>query len=92
MRDHIIRHTYASEISQMSSKVGMSTTLESLYLPGGLKAYRDEYIQRLRDYHQKGIVKVGRTTWTLPLVLRFTAYHTWEMQDKDLNINEERTH
>lgn len=75
MRDHIIRHTLMSEISGMSPKVGLKPELDELLTPAGLAAYRDTFVERLMGYHRQGIVKVGRTTWTLPYLLRHTAYH-----------------
>lgn len=86
MRDHIIRHTRLSE-EDMCAKVGVLFKLEELDTTEGRAAYRNRFVDALRQYHRAGTVKIGRT-WTLPYLLRHTAYHvldhTWEMEDKDL--------
>lgn len=86
MRDEIIRHTRLAE-EDMCSKVGVQFKLSELETPQGLAAYRDRFVEALRRHHREGTVSVGRT-WTLPYLLRHTAYHVldhaWEMEDKDL--------
>lgn len=88
MRDQIISHTYKAEIGEYSGKLGYKPRLEDLATPEGLAAHRGTFTSRLREYHQNGVLKLGRSSWTLPFLLRHTAYHVldhaWEMEDKDL--------
>jgi hypothetical protein len=53
----------------------------------GLHRHREEYVAAMRAYNA-GEVKRRMRSWTLPFLLRHSAYHAldhaWEMQDKDL--------
>ncbi len=56
--------------------------------PDGLREYRTSYIEAIRAY-DRGEVKRPMRSWTLPFLLRHSAYHTldhaWEVEDKDLS-------
>ena len=49
--------------------------------------YRDAYVAAIRDYNAGRVAKRMRS-WTLPFLIRHSAFHTldhaWEMQDRDL--------
>ena len=83
-RDHIVRHTIATE-QDWAKKVGVLTSQDSRLTEEGLNAHRNDYCNAIRVLHSQG--KMART-WPLRYLIRHTAYHTldhaWEMEDKDL--------
>lgn len=85
-RDRIIRHTIRTESEDFAKRVGLRIA-EGAALGDALPAYRDAYIEAMRGY-QRGDVRGRMVTWTLPFLVRHTAFHTldhaWEMEDKDL--------
>ncbi len=60
---------------------------EGALAPGALQEYREDYILAIRAYD--GEVEKPMRSWTLPFLIRHSAYHTmdhaWEMEDKDLS-------
>jgi hypothetical protein len=87
-RDQIIGHTIRVESLDFARKVGVMIP-EGVVLAGDdLKQYRKDYIAGLRAYNA-GEVEKRMRSWTLPFLIRHSAYHTldhaWEMQDKDLS-------
>ena len=84
-RDHILRHVLANEGADFSPRVGVSAELDELLPPAGRAAYRDRYVDAMRDWDAEG-KPLGK--WTVPYLLRHTAYHAldhaWEMEDRDL--------
>jgi hypothetical protein len=84
-RDQIVRHVLANEGGDFSKRVQAKSELEDLLTPSGLAHHRDRYVEAMRDWYAEG--KPLRN-WTIPYLLRHTAYHvldhTWEMQDRDL--------
>jgi hypothetical protein len=84
-RDHIIRHVMANEGGDFSPRVDAPTELEDLATPAGRAAHRDRYLDAMRAWHAEG-KPLGK--WTVPYLLRHTAYHVldhaWEMEDRDL--------
>ena len=84
-RDHIIRHVLANEGGDFSPRVGVQAELEELLPPAGRSAYRDRYVDAMRAWYAEG-KPLGK--WTVPYLLRHTAYHAldhaWEMADRDL--------
>lgn len=84
-RDHIIRHVLANEGGDFSPRVGVRAELEELLPPAGRSAYRDRYVDAMRAWYAEG-KPLGK--WTVPYLLRHTAYHAldhaWEMKDRDL--------
>ena len=84
-RDHIVRHTLASEQQDWAKKLGMRPSEDVILTDEGLKAHRDAYCDAIRALHAEG--KMART-WPLRFLIRHTAFHTmdhaWEMEDKDL--------
>ncbi len=84
-RDHIARHTLATEQHLFAPKVGVRTPDGALLAEEGLQAHRDAYLNAMRAFHAEG--RMARS-WPLRYLIRHTAYHTldhaWEMEDKDL--------
>ena len=83
-RDHIVRHTLATE-QDWAKKLGVRTPQDALLTGAGLNAHRDAYCHAIRALHSQG--NMART-WPLRYLIRHTAFHTldhaWEMEDKDL--------
>jgi len=84
-RDLIIRHVLANEGREFAKRVNARSDLEDLLTPHSLASHRDRYVEAMRAWYAEG-KPLGR--WTVPYLLRHTAYHaldhTWEMQDRDL--------
>jgi hypothetical protein len=87
-RDKIIRHTIRVESEDFASRVGLRIPEGAALEPGALRSYRDDYVNAMRAYNA-GKVAGHMITWTLPFLIRHSAYHTldhaWEMEDKDLS-------
>jgi len=85
-RDHIVRHTVASE-QDWAKKLGVLTPEGAMLTDEGLNAHRDAYCNAIRTFHAEG--KMART-WPLRYLIRHTAFHTmyhaWEMEDKALTV------
>ncbi len=85
-RDRIIRHTIRTESEDMARKVGLRIPEEGA-LGDALPGYRADYVEAMRAY-QRGDVPGRMFTWSLPFLVRHSAFHTldhaWEMEDKDL--------
>ena len=83
-RDHIVRHTLASELD-WTKKLGLPRPESATLTDEELHAHRDAYSNAIRALHAQG--KMART-WPLRFLIRHTAFHTmdhaWEMEDKDL--------
>ncbi len=83
-RDHIVRHTLASELD-WTRKLGLPAVLDAILTDEGLAAHRSGYCDAIRALHLEG--KMARN-WPLRYLIRHTAFHTldhaWEMEDKDL--------
>jgi len=84
-RDQIVRHVLATEGGDFSKRVKQRSELEELLTTGGLAHHRDRFVEAMRAWYAEG-KPLGN--WTIPYLLRHTAYHvldhTWEMQDRDL--------
>jgi hypothetical protein len=87
-RDHIVRHTLASEQQDWAKKIGMRPSEDVTLTDEGLQAHRDAYCTAIRALHAQD--KMART-WPLRFLIRHTAFHTmdhaWEMEDKDLTAS-----
>jgi hypothetical protein len=85
-RDRIIRHTVRTESEDFAKKVGLRVPEEGA-LGDALPGYRDAYVEAIRGF-QRGEIPGRMLTWSLPFLIRHTAFHTldhtWEMEDKDL--------
>lgn len=85
-RDRIIRHVIRTESEDFAKKVGLTIPEEGA-LGAALPGYRAAYVAAIRACH-RGAVPFRARSWTLPFLIRHSAYHTldhaWEMEDKDL--------
>jgi hypothetical protein len=85
-RDHIVRHTLASEFD-WAKKLGLRPPPDATLTDEELHAHRDAYCHAIRGLHAQS--KMART-WPLRFLIRHTAFHamdhTWEMEDKDLTL------
>ena len=86
-RNRIIRHTIRTESEDFAKQVGLRIPEEAALTPEGLGAHRESYVAAMRAYNAGQIEKPMRS-WTLPFLIRHSAFHTldhaWEMEDKDL--------
>ena len=87
-RDRIISHTIRTESENFARSVGSQVPEGAALTPEGLRHHRDAYVAAMRAYNA-GEVKRRMRTWTLPFLIRHSAFHTldhaWEMEDKDLS-------
>jgi hypothetical protein len=87
-RDHIVRHTIRTESEDFAKQVGLRIPEGAALTPEGLREHRETYVAAMRAYNA-GEVKRRMRSWTLPFLIRHSAYHTldhaWEMEDKDLS-------
>jgi len=90
-RDRIIRHTIRTESEDFAKQVGLRIPEEAALTPGGLRSHRETYVAAMRAYNA-GEVKRRMRSWTLPFLIRHSAFHTldhaWEMEDKDLSAQD----
>jgi hypothetical protein len=91
-RTRIIRHTIRTESEDFAKQVGLRIPEEAALTPDGLRQHRETYIEAMRAYNA-GKVEKRMRSWTLPFLIRHSAFHTldhaWEMEDKDLSVEEE---
>jgi hypothetical protein len=87
-RDRIIRHTIRTESEDFAKQVGLRIDEGAALTPAGLRRHRKAYVAAMRAYNAGEVPKRMRT-WTLPFLIRHSAFHTldhaWEMEDKDLS-------
>jgi hypothetical protein len=87
-RDQIIRHTIRVESEDFAKRVGLRVPEGGALTPDGLRDYRAAYLAAMRAYNAGEVARRMRT-WTLPFLIRHSAFHTldhaWEMEDKDLS-------
>ena len=87
-RDRIISHTIRVESLDFAARVGLRIPEDATLTSDALREYREAYVEAMRAYNA-GEVKGHMITWTLPFLIRHSAYHTldhaWEMEDKDLS-------
>jgi len=90
-RERIIRHTIRTECEDFAKQVGLRIPEEAALTPDGLRQYREAYVVAMRAYNA-GEVSRRMRSWTLPFLIRHSAYHTldhaWEMEDKDLSAED----
>jgi hypothetical protein len=87
-RDRIIRHTIRTESEDFAKQVGLRIPEGAALTPDGLRRHRESYVEAMRAYNAGDVARPMRS-WTLPFLIRHSAYHTldhaWEMEDKDLS-------
>ena len=90
-RDKIIRHTIRTESEDFAKQVGLRIPEGAALTPDGLREHREAYVAAMRAYNA-GEVQRRMRSWTLPFLIRHSAYHTldhaWEMEDKDLSAED----
>jgi hypothetical protein len=83
-RDEIVGHVLRVEVGDFSNRVGVTRDWEELLTPAGLADHRARYVDAMCAWYAAG-KPLGK--WTIPYLLRHTAYHAldhaWEMQDRD---------
>ena len=88
-RTRIIRHTIRTESEDFAKQVGLRIPEEAALSPDGLLQHRKTYVEAMRAYN-RGEVEKRMHSWTLPFLIRHSAFHTldhaWEMEDKDLSV------
>jgi hypothetical protein len=86
-RNRIVRHTIRTESEDFAKQVGIRIPEEAALTPEGLRTHRRDYLEAMRTYNAGRIDRKMRS-WTLPFLIRHSAFHTldhaWEMEDKDL--------
>src|SRR5215831_3910828 len=86
-RTRIVRHTIRTESEDFAKRLGLRIPEEGALSPEGLAAHRKSYIAAMRAYNRGEGKRM--VTWTLPFLIRHSAYHVmdhaWEMEDKDLS-------
>jgi hypothetical protein len=84
-RERIIRHVNGAEIDEFAPKVGVKVPLETRDDAEALHAYRDDFVEGIRDHHAGGL---SARSWALQFLIRRCAWHmldhAWELEDRDL--------
>jgi len=84
-KDRIIRHVNGAEIDEFAPKVGVKVPLETRDNPEALRAYRDDFVDGIREHHVRG---EPARSWALQFLIRRCAWHmldhAWELEDRDL--------
>jgi hypothetical protein len=90
-RDRIIRHTIRTESEDFAKQVGLRIPEGAALTPDGLRQHREAYVAAMRAYDTGEVTRRMRS-WTLPFLIRHSAFHTldhaWEMEDKDLSVQD----
>jgi hypothetical protein len=84
-KDHIIRHVNGAEIHEFAPKVGVKVPLETRDDPDALGAYRDAFLEGIREHHARN---EPARSWALQFLIRRCTWHmldhAWELEDRDL--------
>ena len=87
-REQIVRHTVRTESEDFAKRVGLRVPEEGALEPAARRAYREDYLAAIRAYNAGEITRPMRS-WTLPFLVRHTAFHVldhaWEMEAEDLS-------
>jgi hypothetical protein len=79
------------ESLDFAKQVGLQKPEEPVLSASELPQYREDYVAAMRAY-KAGEVKRRMRSWTLPFLIRHSAFHTldhaWEMEDKDLSAQD----
>jgi hypothetical protein len=85
--DQIVRHVNGAEIDEFAPKVGVKVPLQTRDDAEALRAYRDAFVQGIREHNARGETA---GSWALQFLIRRCAWHmldhAWEMEDRDLSI------
>jgi hypothetical protein len=84
-RDEIIGHVNGAEIYEFAPKVGVKVPLETRADAEALGAYRNAFVDAIREHHARG---EPARSWALQFLIRRCAWHmldhAWELEDRDL--------
>ena len=84
-RCQIIRHVNGAEIHEFAPKVGVKVPLETREGAEALRAYRDAFVEGIREHHARD---QSARSWALQFLIRRCAWHmldhAWELEDRDL--------
>lgn len=84
-KDRIIRHVNGAEIDEFAPKVGVKVPLETRDDARALRAYREAFVEGIRERHARG---EPARSWPLQFLIRRCAWHmldhAWELEDRDL--------
>lgn len=84
-KDRIIRHVNGAEIDEFAPKVGVKVPLETRDDPEALRAYREDFVDGIREHHARA---EPARSWPLQFLIRRCAWHmldhAWELEDRDL--------
>ncbi len=84
-RDQIVRHVNGAEIYEYAPKVGVTVPLETRDDAEALHAYRDVFVEAIREHHARG---EPARSWPLQFLIRRCAWHMLdharELEDRDL--------
>jgi hypothetical protein len=84
-RDRIIRHVNGADIDEFAPKVGVKVPLETRDDAEALRAYRDAFVEGIREHHARG---EPARSWALQFLIRRCAWHmldhAGELEDRDL--------
>jgi hypothetical protein len=74
-----------AEIDEFAPKVGVKVPLETRDDAETLRAYRDDFVEGIREHHARG---EPARSWALQFLIRRCAWHmldhAWELEDRDL--------
>ncbi len=84
-REQIIRHVNGAEIHEFAPKVGVKFPLETRDDAESLSAYRDAFVEGIREHHARD---ESARSWALQFLIRRCTWHmldhAWELEDRDL--------
>jgi hypothetical protein len=84
-KGRIIRHVNGAEIDEFAPKVGVRVPLETRDDAVALRAYRDDFVEGIRERRARG---EPARSWALQFLIRRCAWHmldhAWELEDRDL--------
>lgn len=84
-KEQIVRHVNGAEIHEFAPKVGIKVALETRDDPRALSAYRERFVEAIRDHSTRGLTA---RSWELQFLIRRCAWHmldhAWELEDRDL--------
>jgi len=91
-KERIIRHVNGAEIDEFAPKVGVKVPLETRDDAGALGAYREAFVEGIREHHAHS---EPARSWPLQFLIRRCAWHmldhAWELEDRDLTNAPEAT-
>ena len=88
-RDEIVAHVLRNEQGDFGRRIGVPAPPDAVLTDDGVRAHRTAFLAAIRDYNAQGKRAGQSQHWTIPFLVRHTAFHAldhaWEMEDKDLS-------